>query len=70
MQLREGLANLERRVRAALARGDDGDAARYDREVRDTLAPYLGREEVERYFDMFTAATDYAGVRFYLERNP
>lgn len=70
VQLREGLANLERRVRAAMARGDDGDAARYDREVRDSLAPYLGREEVERYFDMFTAATDYAGVRFYLERNP
>lgn len=69
-QLREGLGALERRVREAMARGDAEDAGRYDREVRDKLAPFLGREEVERYFDMFTAATDYAGVRFYLERNP
>lgn len=69
-QLRSRLAALERRVRDAMARGDDEDAGRYDREVRDELAPFLGRDEVERYFDMFTAATDYAGVRFYLERNP
>lgn len=69
-QLRGKLAELEARVRRAMAAGDDDDARRYDREVRDALAPYLGRDEVERYFDMFTAATDYAGVRFYLERNP
>lgn len=69
-QLRERLAALEARVRAAMARGDDADAARYDAEVRDELAPHLGREEVDRYFDMFTAATDWAGVKFYLERNP
>lgn len=69
-QLRGRLAGLERRVREAMARGDDADAARYDREVRDGLAPFLGREEVERYFDMFNAATDWTGVRFYLERNP
>lgn len=70
-QLREGLLSLERRVRDARVRGDEeDDARRYDREVRDRLAPFLGREEVERYLDMFTAATDYAGVRFYLERNP
>lgn len=69
-QLRERLDALEARVRAALARGDDGDARRYDEEVREKLAPFLGREEVDRYFDMFTAATDWAGVKFYLERNP
>jgi glyoxylase-like metal-dependent hydrolase (beta-lactamase superfamily II) len=69
-QLREGLSRLEVRVRDAMARGDEDDARRYDREVRDALAPFLGRDEVERYFDMFTAATDYSGVRFYLERNP
>lgn len=68
-QLRTRLVALERRVRQAMASGDEADGARYDREVRDELAPYLGREEVERYFDMFTATIDYAGVRFYLERN-
>lgn len=69
-QLQEGLAALEKRVRRALAEGDGQDAERFDREVRDALAPVLGREEVDRYFGMFTAATDWAGVKFYLERNP
>ena len=64
------LAALEVRVREAVARGDDGDAQRYDREVRDELAPAVGRERVEAYFDMFTAANDWAGVAFYLKRNP
>lgn len=68
-QLAQRLATLQARVREAMARGDDGDAIRYDREVRDELAPFVGRDEVEGYFDMFTAATDWAGVRFYLERN-
>ncbi len=69
-QLAERLAALERRVRRAIDTNDVEDAGRYDREVRDELAPFLGREEVERYFDLFTAATDWAGVKFYLERNP
>jgi glyoxylase-like metal-dependent hydrolase (beta-lactamase superfamily II) len=69
-QLREGLAGLEARVRAAVARGDEDDALRYDEEVRDGLAPFLGREAVDRYFGMFTAASDWAGVKFYLDRNP
>lgn len=69
-QLREALAALEARVRKAMAEGDDDDAQRYDQEVRESLAPFHGREAVDRYFDMFTAATDWAGVKFYLERNP
>lgn len=69
-QLREKLDALEARVRAALAGGDDADAQRFDGEVRAELAPFLGSEEVDRYFDMFKAATDWAGVRFYLEHNP
>lgn len=69
-QLRERLAELEARVKRAIAEGDGDDALRYDEEVRAGLAPLLGREAVDRYFDMFTAATDWAGVRFYLERNP
>ena len=69
-QLRRKLEALEARVRGAMARGDGDDAARYDREVRDALTPFLGQGEVQRYFDMFTALNDYAGVRFYLERHP
>ncbi len=68
-QLRERLDALESRVRGAMARGDDDDDQRYDEDVRDELAPFLGREAVDRYFDMFAAATDWAGVKFYLERN-
>lgn len=70
LQLRERLAALEARVRDAMARGDLADAERYDEEVRRELAPFRGKEAVDRYFDMFTAAMDWAGVRFYLERNP
>jgi hypothetical protein len=69
-QLREGLAALEARVRAAIARDDEDDALRYDEEVRERLAPFMGREVVDQYFDMFTAAKDWAGVKFYLDRNP
>ena len=69
-QMRRTLADLEARVRGAMARGEaDEDALRYDREVRDEMARYVGKAEVERYFNLFAAATDYAGVRFYLERN-
>ena len=69
-QLQTRLRALEARVREAMERGDDADADAYDREVRDELAPTLGRERVDRYFDMFTATTDWAGVAFYLKRNP
>lgn len=69
-QLRERLQDLERRVRAAVAGGDIEDAERYEEEVRLRLAPVRGRDEVDRYFDLFPAATDWAGVRFYVERNP
>jgi glyoxylase-like metal-dependent hydrolase (beta-lactamase superfamily II) len=69
-QLRERLAAVEARVRQALARDDLEDAACYEREVREELGASVGREDVERYFDMFAAATDWAGVRFYVERNP
>lgn len=71
VQLRERLAALEARVRDALARGDvDADAGRYDREVRDELTPFLAEGQAQQYFDVFAAANDYAGVRFYLASNP
>ena len=69
-QLREGLASVERRVRDAVARDDLDDAQRYDREVRERLSPFREPGRVDEYFDMFTAATDWAGVKFYVERNP
>lgn len=69
-QLREGLSAVEGRVRDAVARGNDDDALRYDREVRERLAPYREPGQVDRYFEMFTAATDWAGVKFYLQRHP
>ena len=46
------------------------DAARFETEVRTELAPFMGEERVHRYFDMFPAATDWAGVAFYAKRNP
>ena len=70
-QMRRRLLGLEARVRGAMARGDAAeDALRYDLEVRQEMAQYVGKDEVERYFNLFAAATDYAGVQFYLERNP
>jgi len=68
--LQERLDALEARVRVALRAGDSEDAARYEGEVRDELEPWAGRERVDRYFETFSAATDWAGVKFYVERNP
>lgn len=71
VQLKERLEALEARVRAAIRAGDEvEDAERFEREVREELAPYMGEERVNRYFDMFPARTDWAGVAFYLKRNP
>lgn len=71
MQLMERLDALEARVRAAIEAGEEQeDAARFEREVREELAPYMGEDRVNRYFDMFPAETDWAGVAFYVKRNP
>lgn len=67
--LRSALAALESRVRAAMAADDDQDAERFEEEVRAAQAAHLDRARVDRYFDMFAAATDWAGMHFYLERN-
>jgi len=69
-ELQSALHALEERVRQALASGDDADAERYEEEVRDGLGSQVGRARVDGYFDMFPAATDWAGVAFYLKRNP
>jgi hypothetical protein len=70
LQLEARLGALEARVRVALAAGDDRDADRFDAEVREELAPFMGEAKVNRYFDMFPAANDWAGVAFYVKRNP
>jgi glyoxylase-like metal-dependent hydrolase (beta-lactamase superfamily II) len=70
LQLKERLDGLEARVREALASEDESDAEAFDLEVREELAPFMGAERAARYFDMFSAANDWAGVAFYLSRNP
>jgi glyoxylase-like metal-dependent hydrolase (beta-lactamase superfamily II) len=68
-ELQVQLHALEERVRRSLASGDESDAELYEEEVRDRLGAHMGRARVDGYFDMFPAATDWAGVAFYLKRN-
>lgn len=69
--LKTRLETLEARVRAAIEAGNEvEDAERFEREVRLELAPFMGEERVNRYFDMFPAQTDWAGVALYVKRNP
>lgn len=71
VQLQERLDALEARVRRAIDdESEEEDAAAFEREVREELAPFMGEDRVNRYFDMFPAATDWAGVMFYVKRNP
>jgi len=69
--LQTRLDALEARVRRAMEQGGgDEDATRFNDEVMQEFAPFLGEDQARRYFDLFSAATDWRGVRFYLERNP
>lgn len=62
-RLEDGLAKLEARARAAMAEGrEEADAALYEEEVRSAYAAFFRRRGVDRYFDIFAAARDYAGV--------
>jgi glyoxylase-like metal-dependent hydrolase (beta-lactamase superfamily II) len=67
-QLAERLAKLEARVRVALERGLEHDAIDYENEVREEISAHRERALVDRYFDVFPAATDWAGVRRYVEK--
>jgi glyoxylase-like metal-dependent hydrolase (beta-lactamase superfamily II) len=69
-QLQSRLDALEARVRTALDTGDEEDAERYSEEVREEFAPFMGEDRVGAYFEMFSAAVDWAGVAFYVKRNP
>jgi glyoxylase-like metal-dependent hydrolase (beta-lactamase superfamily II) len=70
VQMQSRLDALEARVRAALAAGDEEDAERFGDEVREEFAPFMGEDRVNRYFQMFSGATDWAGVALYLKKNP
>jgi glyoxylase-like metal-dependent hydrolase (beta-lactamase superfamily II) len=69
-ELARRLEAFERRVRRALAEGNESDAKDYEEEVRGELASYMGTEGATRYTERFSPANDWAGVAFYLNRNP
>ena len=62
------LSALRDRVEAALASGDDSDREVYEREVREGISAFRATDEVDGYFNAFSAATDWDGMRLYLER--
>ena len=67
-ELRDRLSALRDRVEAALASGNDSDRDVYEREVREAVSMFRPRDEVDGYFDAFSAAVDWDGMRLYLER--
>lgn len=68
-QLHDRLRDLRERVADALARDDGNDAERYEAEVRAEQGRHLPDDRARRYFGVFGAATDWRGVKFYLERH-
>jgi glyoxylase-like metal-dependent hydrolase (beta-lactamase superfamily II) len=60
---------LEERVRQALEQGNESDAQAYEAEVRSELASHMGEDRAALYLGLFSAANDWAGVAFYLNRN-
>ena len=69
-ELARRLDAFEARVRQALAKGNESDATAYELEVRAELAAFMGEEGAARYLGLFPATNDWAGVAFYLSRNP
>lgn len=67
-QLRERLLALRDRVKGAMEAGDDDDRAVFAAAVRDELAQFRPREEIDDYFDAFDATMDWDGMRHHLER--
>ena len=67
-EMRDRLSALRDRVEAALAAGNDSDRDAYEREVREAISVFRPRDEVDGYFDAFSAVVDWDGMRFYIER--
>ena len=55
-------------MRRRFEREVEADAARFEEDVRSGLSEFRPREEIDRYFDVFSAATDYRGVVRYLSK--
>ena len=68
-EMRERLVALRDRVEGALASGKDSDRDVYEREVREAISVFRPEDEVDRYFDAFSAAVDWDGMKLYLTRN-
>ena len=68
-EMRDRLVALRDRVEAALASGDDSDRDVYEREVREAISVFRPEDEVGKYFDAFSAAVDWDGMKLYLTRN-
>lgn len=67
-ELGEALVRLERGVGAGLGEENPRPAEEFEAETRDRQAAVIGRERADRYFDVFNAANDWAGMRLYLKR--
>ena len=67
-EMRERLSALRDRVEAALASGDDSDRDVYEGEIREAISAFRPRDEVDGYFNAFSAAVDWDGMRLHLER--
>jgi len=69
-ELARRLDALEARVRGALGEGNESDAQDYEQEVRAELSRFMGEGGAARYLGLFPATNDWAGVAFYVNRNP
>ena len=67
-EMRKRLVTCRDRVAAAMSAGDEDDRDVYEREVREAIAAFRPRDEVDAYFDTFSVALDWDGMRFHLER--
>jgi glyoxylase-like metal-dependent hydrolase (beta-lactamase superfamily II) len=70
-ELREALDALAIRVQAAMKEGEEAeraDARAFHEETVEILSPHVPGDRVERYFQVFSAATDWEGMRFHLGR--
>ena len=67
-EMRMRLLACRDRVASALSAGDEQDREIYETEVREVISDFRPRDEVEAYFDIFSPALDWDGMRFHLER--
>ena len=66
--LERALQDLARRVARTAEAEQEEAGMRYQAEVCEQLSAFLDPSRVERYFEVFKASTDWAGVAFYLAR--